>query len=308
MQMKYYLAKMNLRDKHVIEITKAEFMGILDARKNLVHALELESCFHIAVDNYIALEEAILGLAARHAAFSAGPRTDSFAQQLDVTRHIMNYLSSAKSYACYLQTKGSVLLGSAPAMTNLTTTLTRDNFAYIFLDALRDYAQHEGIPVTGFTVHNNYDHGDKGEVALCSVSPTFIAKNMPAGRRKLDKATKTRIESLKEPLDLRPFVREHFECIASVHDAVRKAIAPRCIRWEVTLNDAIEKYRAVASLVGKGDVIGLHAIRTDESLHPCEHERVAMFTGMVDRRRTLEARNQIHTNVSKRFASGAIRK
>lgn len=306
--MKYFLCKPNLLDDNRVELTKSEYATILSAKTNLVHALEVESCFHVTIDNYLALETGMLTLASRHALFSSGPESDSFLGQIEMTRNLMNYLSSAKSYTDYLKRKANSLAGSEATMLSLVSPHTDNSFHYTLIEILRDYAQHQGVPVSGFTVNNKYEQGDMSGTISCSVAPTFLARDILSGRRKVDAAIKAKVTALKESFDLRPFIRGHFSCIRDIHESIRNHMASRCTLWMETMCTAIDRYKRSTGKSTTGDVIGLFIVSTDDIIYPQEHEQTAMFTGMVERRIILEERNQLHKDAAKRFASGIIRK
>lgn len=77
---------------------------------------------------------------------------------LNINRHLLNYLSSIRTFLDHTQTKLKKSYGDQSdrfrRFKDACSKSYDDNFSYRFLTKLRNYSQHCGMPLGGFTLHS----------------------------------------------------------------------------------------------------------------------------------------------------------
>jgi hypothetical protein len=269
-------------------ITEDYFNQLKEARVVLIAAFDIEESFDLLVSNYIEMEGSGMNLALSAAVRSKHDYADMFEVRAELSRRIVNLLSSARMYI-------DSLPSNAPRCgilkSDIESWLNKEygsDFAYRFMEALRNQAQHRG-----FTVHH-----------LGTDSPW-----LPPGERQYLETT-LRVLALRrflaeiggfkastlaecpEKIDILASARRYLESLSKVQQQVRGAAAAKVTEARELTKGAIEGYVAFAEGASH---VGLAAIATHDGK---EVESVPVFLEWDDVRLKLQNRNTRMANLS----------
>ena len=122
----------------------------------------------------------------------------------------------------------------------------RASFAYCAMHALRDYAQHCGIPVHDAVYHFTRDNMDPGspyrvglqlfvDVDRLALDPLFDQGVLRKLKRQADRYG---------CVELTPWVSEYMEKLCTVHESLRARIAADVAAWDQTIIGMLDRARA----------------------------------------------------------------
>ena len=166
-------------------------------------------------------------------------------------------------------------------------------FEFRFMEALRNYTQHRGLPIHYFQPGSQWKIIDGYENMEFTV-------NIFAQREFLDEDDvfkKTILAEMPEKVDLTVAARRYVELLSSILDTARTLMVDSVISARATIENAQQKYADVHS----GNLLGLMAYEISEG------EAVSsVYLGLDwdDVRKELQNRNKLYVNLSRRYASG----
>jgi len=149
--MKYILRKDVLGNVPEIEISELEYCKLQRARIILSNALEIEEKYEIVISNYSDFEKEILNATTKYMVREHLDYSDFFKVSLGLNIKLVNLLTAIRLYADQLnQNVTECLDGKQNAKDNVKKLFSKEydeNAHYRFMEALRNYVQHRGIPV-----------------------------------------------------------------------------------------------------------------------------------------------------------------
>jgi hypothetical protein len=279
--MEYVLQPELLAPPPAQPITEEHFNRMKAARAVLIAVFDIEESFDLLVGNYLEMEGAGLQQALSRAVRSVHDYDDTFELRAELSRRIVNLLSSARMF---IDTLPSNAARCGADKANVETWLSAEygsHFAYRFMEALRNQAQHRG-----FTVHQ-----------FGGTSPW-----LPPGERHYRETT-LRILALRkylaetggfkaktlaecpEQVDILASARRYLESLSKVQAEVREAVAARVDEARRVTREAIDGYVA---FISGGSALGLAAIaiQGDQQV-----EAVPIFLDWDEVRLKLQRRN-----------------
>jgi hypothetical protein len=232
----------------VVEITSREFDDLVSSRQVLADALDFEQRYEVLLTSYLDFEvgatrmslEAIAGL-------DYQTYTQAARSLLEANRLLLNLMTAARAY---LDQVGRDFRNTPEADTfrtyieERTSTEYDKAFEYRFMEALRNHAQHRGLPAHGYTA--------AGEI--------HDALSFQCMKHELVKAGgfKTKIlAEMPNQVNLREAAKRYVEGISNVHVALRTCLTHRIGEARADIEAAIQRYRDASG----GNTLGLCARR-----------------------------------------------
>lgn len=283
--MEYVLQPELLARPPAQSITAEHFSRLKAARAVLIAVFDIEESFDLLVGNYLEMEGAGLQQALSRAVRSVHDYDDMFELKAELSRRIVNLLSSSRMFVDTLPSNAARCGGDEPQVKKWLKAEFDSHFAYRFMEALRNQAQHRG-----FTVHQ-----------FGGTSPW-----LPPGERHYRETT-LRILALRkylaetggfkaktlaecpEQVDIFASARRYLESLSKVQSAVRETIASQVDEARRLTKEAIDGYVA---FINGGSALGLAAmsIQDDQQV-----EAVPIFLDWDEVRLKLQRRNaQMH--------------
>jgi hypothetical protein len=306
------------------EISEDEFNQWKSAQNNLLVVLSIEVTFDILLENYAEFERDCLGLSHRFLLFHQ--HGEALRPKREINRRMVNLLSNARLYveqvpqdldAIYSPDRGNVRpptskrstqADSEPAKAFIhSCNRQRDSFAYCAMHALRDYAQHWGIPV-----HEAFYHLTREDMNPRSPLRGGLHLFVDVNRLALDPLFNPGVlEKLKHRanrdgcVELTPFVPAYMEKLCTVHEFLRGRLSADVVLWDQTVAEVIERAHGVFGENLSG--LAVVAEEQDDEGDYLDAEFADIAVEPIHWRHQLEAKNRDFVNLSARYVAGPAR-
>lgn len=296
--MKYILRKDVLDNVPEIEISEENYSAYKEAKKTLSNCLAIEEKYEILISNYLDFEKQILDITTTSMIRDHINYSDFFDVRLGLNIRLVNLLTSARLYVDHLHRH---VRSCSPPLSEAKTFVKSllgkeydENPEYRFMEALRNYVQHYGIPV--HLISSERRRTDEG---LLEHSVELTAQK--ASLEQDGEFKKKVLNEIQDKIDLKISTRSYMESLSKVHQAVRDFIEESVQKARLKLEDAHNQYRAVFT----GNQVSLSAFMLGDQ---GRLESVPLLLDWDDVRIKLQKRNQRLINLRKRFATGKAEK
>jgi hypothetical protein len=200
-----------------LEISEGEYREYESAHEVLSSCLAMEEKYEILISNYLDLEKELLAATAEYMVRHEFGYTTLFDLRLRLNIRLVNVLTSAKLYIDQLGQHVRDCLPECSDAVDAVKALFSSKYdaykEYRFMEALRNYAQHRGIPVHSTSVGGRWTSLEESgslEYSLEFGSLSRLLKEDPRFK-------KTVLEELPEQVDLKAATRQYVEAIGDVH-------------------------------------------------------------------------------------------
>jgi len=221
MAQRYLLAQMFLGAKAQIELTRSEYDSVIEAVDKLLECVDAEEKFDCLLENYSDLERVMVDQAFE-SMFSRHEDHVSFQVPRNTTaRKLLNFLSSVRLYQDTVERHAKAITKDEAAGTAMRTAMSREfdsSLSYRVLDALRNHAQHQSLPVHGLSVGGTWV---KDRTLLEHEFQPMISVEELARNPEFKKKTLHEIIKGPETLLLKPMVRDYVESLSTSHEKFR---------------------------------------------------------------------------------------
>jgi hypothetical protein len=298
----YFLAIRALGRHHRVEIDQARFDEIQTAWANLRHVVLLEETWDAVIQNYLDLEKGLLDAAARHMILSMYDYHNFQDIRLAFAVKLANLLSSCKAYLDHTPHHLNGLkpqLGETEAFRLATSREYDGRFGYRFMEALRNYSQHGGLPLHGASYDARRKEGEEEGMLQFSVATHVVVDKLRS-----DKAFKQSVlkDVTEEKLPAEPLVRDYIEGLSCIHMELRKLLNERVEGWMKVIRDAIAEF---ADGSPDGSTLGLNAMQMGKGNQWLQ--AVPLIEDMLERVEILQKRNRSLQKLTSSFVSSAPR-
>jgi len=293
---RYVLCRYAIGQRGEIEITEGEYESLAADIRTLVEVCDAEEKYNAFIDNYFELERGLLEESLRAMVYLNHSADDLLAPKNTINRRIINLLTSVKLYLdSYPQHANRLLDGDALEDLKQAPSKAYDSsLAYRVLEALRNYSQHEGFPIHGWTVIHRRDDSVEPSVHWASVNPSLDLESL-ARAGSFKKAILNELNAVGGSLELKPFIREYIEQLGTVHLAFRTATKTIAAEALKRLKTAVDRFVATYA----GSSISVVALPVDDRGLKVG-EPVYLTATVVEYLPHLQARVALLTNFSRR--------
>lgn len=298
--MKYIIRKAVLEAVPELEISAAEFSNLQIARRVLTRAFSIEEKYEILITNFLALETQLLDIAAANVVRNTLTYSEFFETRSALNVRMVNLLTAARLYLDQLpQDIADCLPSNADAQSVIKTRCSQEydqHFEYRFMEALRNYTQHRGIPIHFVSQGSRWTSDDEAGRMEYTV-------NMFAQRRHLEEDEKFKKSILKEisgDVDLTAACRRYIESLSAINQFARDLIAETVQTSRQTIESSHQRYSELHS----ESLIGLTASALNDGR---EVSSVPLLLDWDNVRLELQKRNPKLVNLRKRYVTGLTR-
>ncbi len=189
------------------------------------NALAIEEKYEIVVTNYLDFEKQILDTTTSYMVRENLDYSDFFDVRLGFNIRLVNLLTAVRLYADQLSQNVQNCIPSDPNAKNVVKKLFSkeydENKEYRFMEALRNYVQHKGLPIHMIRQGGRWTDSKSDGYLEYSME---LASNL--SQLEQDKIFKKSVLSeLDKKIDLKISVRCYLESISNVHEASRNLIS-----------------------------------------------------------------------------------
>lgn len=226
--MKYLLYKAVLDEAPEIEITEDEYEKLKEARSLLSSALAIEINYEILINNYLDFEKHLLNMS-----IDCLVRNDSldylgfFEVRLNMNIRLINLLTACRLYFDQLEhhTKNFAvyITDIAEQVEKLRSNEYDSNKEYRFIEALRNYVQHRGLPVHWILLNRRRTRSEDDHLLEYSIELASLRSYLEED----GKFKKKVLAELDEKIDIKVATRSYLDSISNVHKSVSYMISDR---------------------------------------------------------------------------------
>jgi hypothetical protein len=277
----------------VIEIDSLEAVALNSALDATYAQIAFEELWDAVIQNFVDLERDMLIRGIEDMVFGDGGWNHYHDMRTLFGRRLANLLSSCRAYMRQIATT----IDLPGQFSKLKSAAYDTHFSYRLMEALRNYTQHYGSPITG-------THMDMRRIEQPSGDQYrhVTAASMNAATLRDDPKIKASIRAELAgmgKLEVSKFAREYLEQLAGVHLEVRGAMAGRVADDRARVAGAIERIRQVRGDSDFGEYLAVWADGKEQT-------RRALMIEPFERLQALRHRNRSLQNLSSRYVSGEL--
>lgn len=299
--MRYIIHKAVLAPISEVEISQEEYSRLGKAREVLSAAFAIEEKYEILIANFLALEILLLQITAIQAVRNPLTYSEFFDVRSPLNIHVVNLLTAARLYLDQLRQDVPHCLPENPDASNLVKAQCSKEsdkyFEYRFMEALRNYVQHRGIPIHSVRQDDQWiPFGEDGRMESCV--------NIVVQRRYLEEDKKFKkkvLEEMTDDVDLKAACRRYIESLSAINEFARGLVAEPAKSARAMVETAHKRYAEVYP----GNLTGLVASAIDDGR---EVSSVPLLLDWDDVRLELQKRNLQLINLRKRYVTGRAMK
>ena len=283
-----------------IKISDSEYYELQKARNILDNALAIEEKYEIVVSNYLDFEREILNVTSSYMIRSYIDYSDLFEVRLILNVKLVNLLTAVKLYRDQLNQNVAECLTDNPNVKDYIEELFSkeydENQYYRFMEALRNYVQHRGIPV--HLINTNSQRTSLEDDGLFEYSiKLFSLHSCLAEDKKMKKSV---LAEMDEKVDLTVATRSYIESVSHIQNSARSMIAEATLSSRKMIENAQRRY----SEKYRDNLTGLSAYKWDDHK---QLESIPLLLDWDDVRVNLQKRNRNLKNLSKRYVTGSTK-
>ncbi|WP_321394697.1 hypothetical protein [Emcibacter sp.] len=296
--MEYFIVGLQIDRHPKLELTESKFNNLKSARRALFSGLWIEEKYELLLSNFIEFEKQYLSLLTDDMIggnIFGSSYLDQFNVRLELNRRLVNFLTSSR---LYLDQVVQEVMKCVPENCDVKRTLQKykseefdDNFEYRFMEALRNYVQHHGLPIHNLKGGVKADEDGHKQVHM----KLFTSKEMLLNDDNFKKGV---IEEMSDNVELRYAARVYIGCISRIHTKVRELISLKLDRSRELVQVALADY---ADLVSK-NVNTIYLVHSPAE--PILYEELSLFLDWDNVRVELTKKNRSLVNFQERYVSG----
>jgi hypothetical protein len=271
-------------------------------RKVLVAALAIEERYHLLIHNYAEYEKELLQLSVDSNLFES-PETELVFEPLHLAnRRVANLLTAAKMYLDQVPQLLREVTGQEGSLDVARKEASRQYdlaFGYRLMEALRNHAQHRGLPV--HQISPGWSRMPDGSIAH------FVALAFEVAQLSEDpqfkKTTLSELEALEQAtVDINLYIREYLTGLRSIHAWVRGQMVECVGKADEFFLGAYQRYTESA---GDASAAGLAYV----SSNPNGTRNLEAWISPlpIRRRRWLERENRSLHSLDAHYVTGEAR-
>ncbi len=245
-----------------LTISGEVYASLKDARDYLSDLLKFEQAYAVLLINYKSLERAGQEVVLHNMTSSEFSYASIFQHELNINAKIINLLSSAR---LYLDTAPK-LLSRKQAHQEESQLFIKEfyseeydaSFEYRFAEALRNYVQHNGMPIHTFSQNSKWLQDERKELEF---SVDFITKKTLLQE---DGKFKTSVlRDMPDSVSLKHTFREYISRLSVAHCNARNSREYLAAAARKLISTQIDEYKALSGTNGTG----LCCFKGDERFH-----------------------------------------
>lgn len=287
--------------KPVLPLSDTEHSAVAFAWRALTAVAEVEDLWEIVVQNYMELESTLLRSALQSMVGAGRGHSQGQDERLRITRPLSNLLSSCRAY--FDQVKRNLRAADcgdfADTFKQLASREYDANPSYAFMEALRNYAQHCGLPLHGTTIGGSWslietERGlEKGTYRFSASASIALDKLQADPEFKNSALAKF---AGRDRLDVARLTREYIESLSQVQADLRDEMAASVTGWKGAVRSLLAQYAIAAECEPHFIMIGEYS-----GAEPSRGTQ--LFEGMLSRIEEMSKRNPALINLSRRYVS-----
>ncbi|MCF5656183.1 hypothetical protein [Pseudomonas poae] len=302
MQGKYFLSTSSHELSPKLEISEFEYNKIVNARKTLSAALNIEETYDLVLGNFLDLEKEMLLLTLDKIFDHRFDYKKAYDVLSSINRKFTNFVLSAKNYTELIDSMTSKSANNKEGIKATVKAIRAkhytENSDYRFMEALRNHLSHFGGAVHLILNPDKWLTDEKNQAKNLVFNMCVYALKERLAEN--EKFKKTVYDELPEKVDLKKAARSYVGAISNIHEQVRNITKTATTEARLTIETHLESYKKMTD--GDSFIVGAYsdtAYQTDEA-------PTLLLLEWDDVRLELLKRNQSVSNMEKRHITSAI--
>lgn len=300
--MSYILRQIGFGKSPEVPISEDEYCVLKHAREVLSCALNFEQLYETVILSHLDFEKEVGSVATTYLVRNLPGDFDHFESMVRVNLRVISLLTTARMYLDQTpQLLEKITSGQSDikiAFKKLTSREYDTQLYYRFMEALRNYTQHYGLPShsssMGWALVNSCDADSQIEFN----THFFTRRDQLVVDKKFKEVV---LNQLEDDIDLRMASKTYVECLSRIHIEARELVDSLISNCRHVTEQAIKKYEAVCEQL----FTPICACPSDQD---SKADEVLLILRGDDIRLQLKNRNQLLQNLSKSYVSGATSK
>lgn len=302
--MRYIITKNTLDFIGQIDINKEEYNEIKDSIRFLSTILQIEETFDILIENYFEYEMSLMN-ASFHNILHIVDKDFLNNAKLNICRRIANLFSSFRMYLDHTKHHLSSIYGKK-SQQYLQFEENRKfeydtNLSYRIIEELRNYSQHRGYPIYGFTLEAKRHDTEQLSDLHYSTTPYIITSEFE-NDKKFKKSVYKEMKRLSDKINLKILLREYIESLGKIHEKLRGLL-----KTDIGIRD-----KAIFNVIGRfiikfgkeESIIGLVIAQVDSKDNFLE--KINIIDDLTYNRKQFESKNRNLINFKARIVTSNI--
>jgi len=231
--------------------------------------------------------------------------SQSMLERLCLDRRLVNLLTACRLYLDQTDHGISILFGKNSSELKDVKTFKNDlydkHWGYRLMEALRNHAQHSGLPIHVIGYPMYLSQGKGPDYKEFTISPKTEVSRLIENSR-LKKPIVNELESKGDTIDLRGPTREYLSCFVQLHDKLREMIQSRVENAQELYKRAVDEFGLI-----NGQKVKFASLRELHDDQKTQGE-VALVTHFFDYYDVLRKRNVVNKYLKLSMASNTDQK
>lgn len=293
----------DLGEKIVLNLTEAQFSSLKGAKAVIVECTGVEANFDAIVENYIELEETLFHLGMNHLAFGFEKKYTFDGMRNLVSRRLLNLFSSMRLYRDALARHAPRIFGRGSTSDKIEQTVVdgpNQPMPYRIIEAVRNYSQHESLPVSGLSLGSRWDRNDETTHRLAySITPTLNGPDV-GKKRGLPDDVKSALFALGRA-EIMPLVRQALEQWSAIHGTFREEAVDVIDKSEALIRKAVADVQGAASVANSEFAVNVPDVALLVRRNGETREETQLFNELLDILARFRTKNGSLVNLSRRY-------
>ncbi len=296
--MEYYLKIKALGNFPKVSITAEQYNDIELSKIILDQAMALEENLDLILSNYYEFEKEALEISLSDAIYTKYEYEDFYINRLKLNQRLSNLLSSIRLYLDNITGHVQrIMTDGEISKCKIKKSLSKEydlNFPYRFMEALRNYVQHNETPVHSVTLGSKHESKESRTLVYELYFATQKERISKDGKFK-----KSVLLEMPQEVDLKESTRSYIQSIGKIHQSVRTLIELKVVNAKSTFESMIKKYKVHY----KEKAIGLFAYRYSKDLK----EDTLILLEWSEVREKLIRKNSNLSNIANQYVTNRIK-
>ncbi len=297
----YIITKDIFMDSQDLEITKMEFQLLKESKSVLSAALLIEDIYEILISNYTEFEKEIMNLSVENLVRQKHLYTEAFEIRSILNRRMINLMASIRLYidsvSHHISENFQTHISDDFIIKDLFKREYENNQYYRFMEMLRNYSQHYGLPIQHVTINTKRVENNDSYLIELSIHISSIKELLMKDK----KTKKTVIEEFDGNIDLKTAIRNYIQSISLVHCEIREIISKPVNECILNIKRAQNKHKS--KFKGNVDYIEAQQLSDESEII----DKVPLLLEWESMRQNLISRNKRLANLNKMYISGLLR-
>lgn len=301
--MQYAIVQRGMGSKASISISKKDYDQIDIARNTILEAVFIEQKYDLMLENYFEYEVSQVECSSRTMIFSDLTWSKFNTDLLMLNRRVINLLTTCRLYfdqvTHHLNKLDYENKGYVDSFESARATEYDENLHYRIMEALRNYAQHRGMPVN-YLRHEGKRIGMIDDYELLHSLTPSLDQSLLRNDKEFKKEILKEMTDLPDKIDLKPIIRSYIDSISKVQNVVRTILKEALIKQEYVFKRWIDEFAKEYP----AEELWIAAVKMGESgtwSHP-----IPVFTEIIEYRKILAQKNRTPSKFSKSFVTTQV--